>query len=404
MGAQLEVKDMRSKFKTTALALITAMSTLMVGQHASAFSDNKPSIEFSLTPFGDLGCNTSREFSPVSQPNGQDALVQLFDANFVAYGVDPYYTDGGLNSFGSEVSAGAVAECLGVTVGDIINFESVGFTQSFADTTFYGFRFELNAPAGGLDVGYHEVAIKEIAAIAPTVTLTSTTTTVIGTTPFSVTATFDQDVTGFSPLTQPGDLVVANGNLTGFTQVSDRVYILNITPSGAGDVSVTVPAAAAQSLAEQDNEVSVPLIIDNTIVADTQRAIAGFMLGRANNLASNQPGLTRFLMGDGCGAFSANTNEVAGAISGCLSQGNAWAELTSSWSGGDSYTLGTFGAHGFVNPNLIIGGMIQFDYAEDSRNNASGTGWMVGPYFVAQVPDQPLYFEGRLLYGQTDNC
>jgi outer membrane autotransporter protein len=28
---------------------------------------------------------------------------------------------------------------------------------------------------------------------------------------------------------------------------------------------------------------------------------------------------------------------------------------------------------------------------------------MVGPYFVAKLPEQPLYFEGRLLYGQTDN-
>ena len=47
--------------------------------------------------------------------------------------------------------------------------------------------------------------------------------------------------------------------------------------------------------------------------------------------------------------------------------------------------------------------MVQFDHAKDDANKASGSGYMVGPYFVAQVPDQPLYFEGRLLYGQTDN-
>ena len=28
---------------------------------------------------------------------------------------------------------------------------------------------------------------------------------------------------------------------------------------------------------------------------------------------------------------------------------------------------------------------------------------MVGPYFVAKAPEQPLYFEGRLLYGQSNN-
>ena len=168
-------------------------------------------------------------------------------------------------------------------------------------------------------------------------------------------------------------------------------------------MEITVPAAAAQDAAANDNTASNTLVIGNQIVEITQEAIAGFMLGRANNLAANQPGLTRFLQGDGCGAFSANATAGSGSINGCVSQGNAWAELTGAWSGDDSYVLGSFGAHGFVNPNLLVGGMLQFDNAEDSANNASGTGWMVGPYFVAQVPEQPLFFEGRLLYGQTDN-
>ena len=32
-----------------------------------------------------------------------------------------------------------------------------------------------------------------------------------------------------------------------------------------------------------------------------------------------------------------------------------------------------------------------------------GTGWLVGPYFAARHDTQPLYFEGRLLYRQSDN-
>jgi hypothetical protein len=164
-----------------------------------------------------------------------------------------------------------------------------------------------------------------------------------------------------------------------------------------------VPAAAALDGASNGNTTSNTVIIGNTIVEDTQAAIAGFMLGRANNLASNQPGLTRFLQGSGCGAFNADATEANGSISGCVSSGNAWADITGSWSDGSSYTLGTVGAHGFVNQNLLVGGMFQFDYAQDDANNASGTGWMVGPYFVAKAPDQPLFFEGRLLYGQSDN-
>lgn len=135
----------------------------------------------------------------------------------------------------------------------------------------------------------------------------------------------------------------------------------------------------------------------------SEKAITGFMLGRANNLASNQPGLTRFLMGDDCGSFDANATEGNASIDGCVSRGNTWAEITGSWSGGSSYTLGSFGAHSFVNPNLIVGGMVQFDYADDDANKISGRGWMVGPYFAAKHGTQPLFFEGRLLYGQTEN-
>jgi hypothetical protein len=235
---------------------------------------------------------------------------------------------------------------------------------------------------------------------SPTVTLSGGPASLTGTDPFTVTATFDEDVTGFDDLVN--DVTVTNGTVTAITG-GPSVYTLNITPTGAGDVEITVPAAAAQDAASNDNIASNTLVIGNQIVEITQEAIAGFMLGRANNLASNQPGLTRFLQGSGCGTFSANANEAAGSINGCVSQGNTWAEITGAWSGDDSYVLGSFGAHGFVNPNLLVGGMLQFDNAKDSANNASGTGWMVGPYFVAQVPEQPLFFEGRLLYGQTDN-
>jgi hypothetical protein len=235
---------------------------------------------------------------------------------------------------------------------------------------------------------------------APAVTLSGAPETLSNTDLFTVTATFDEGVTEFDDLTN--DITITNASVTTIAG-GPSVYTLTVTPTGAGDVSITAPAAAAQDAAGNDNTASNTLVVGNQIVEITQEAIAGFMLGRANNLASNQPGLTRFLMGDGCGTFNVNATEGSGSINGCVSRGNTWAEITGSWSGDNSYTLGTFGAHSVVNPNLLIGGMVQFDYAEDSANNASGNGYMVGPYFVAQVPDQPLFFEGRLLYGQTDN-
>ncbi|WP_271437439.1 Ig-like domain-containing protein, partial [Lentibacter algarum] len=98
----------------------------------------------------------------------------------------------------------------------------------------------------------------------PTVTLSSTTTTVSGVTPFTVTATFDEDVTGFTDIAN--DVTITNGAVTGITAVSASVYTLSVTPTGAGDVSISIPAAAAQDLASNPNTASTALVIvaDNT--------------------------------------------------------------------------------------------------------------------------------------------
>lgn len=232
------------------------------------------------------------------------------------------------------------------------------------------------------------------------VTLSGGPDAITGTDPFSLTATFSKNVTGFDNLAS--DVIVTNGTVTAISG-GPAIYTLTITPTGNGDVSITIPVAAAQDSVGSANSVSNTLVIGNRIAEITQEQIAGYMLGRANNLASNQPGLTRFLMGEGCGAFSASASGESGSVSGCVMRANTWAEINSSWSGNGSYTLGTIGAHSILNPNLLVGGMIQFDYADDPANNASGHGFMVGPYFVAKTPDKPLYLEGRLLYGQSDN-
>lgn len=235
---------------------------------------------------------------------------------------------------------------------------------------------------------------------APTVVLSGGPSVLTGTDPFTVTATFAEDVSGFDDLLN--DVTVANGSVTAITG-GPSVYALTISPTGAGDVSVTVPAAAAQDLAGNDNEASNTLVIGNDIVEITKERIAGFMLGRANNLAANQPLLTRFLMDGRCGSLVASGQDHAGTLNLCASGSNVWVEITRSWSNGAAYTLGTIGAHRLLSSNLLAGAMLQFDHADDGDNDASGQGWMAGPYFVAKAPEQPLYLEGRLLYGETEN-
>ncbi|MBI1493041.1 Ig-like domain-containing protein [Halocynthiibacter styelae] len=245
-----------------------------------------------------------------------------------------------------------------------------------------------------------EVTITKADTIAPSVQITGAPDEFTHTTPFTVDVGFSEDVTGFDDLA--ADLTVVNGTATNVTG-GPASYTVEVTPAGTGTVSITIPAAAAQDVAGNDNTASDTVTVGSTRVADTQKAISAFMTYRINELASNQVGLTHLQRDQGCGSFAASASEGSGSVSGCASSGNAWAALSGSWSDGQSYTLATFGAHSRISDTLLIGGMLQFDSAKQDENNASGEGWLAGPYFVAKAAGQPLFFEGRLLYGKTDN-
>lgn len=401
---------MFKKLTTTTMAVVTA-ATLLGSGPAAAFQTQGVPLNTAPngTTLGDCGVIMGQYTA-----GSIDVRVET-PAGF--YSARPIPSWGGsvmepAGTFGSTELT--ISNIQGCGILDATNFVSVGASGTFASDDYYGFSVEGTDPVSG-EYSRWEFAFTGATTTTlvsqrtqatppdttpPTVTLTSTTTTLTGTDPFSVTATFDEDVTGFEEL----DVTVTNGGVVaGSLSGGAAVYTFLVEPTGNGDVTIFVPENVAEDLAGNPNTASDVLVIGNRIVEITQEQIAGFMLGRANNLASNQPRLIRFLMGEGCGSFSANANEAAGSINGCVSQGNAWAEISGAWSGDGSYTLGTLGVHEFLNPNLLIGGMVQFDYTDDPANNASGHGWMVGPYFVAQVPDQPLFFEGRLLYGQTDN-
>jgi len=434
---------MFNKLKTTALVLTFATSLFGSGQAWALDQQPRPqaqeffnyggqlgdgsvarlpsvdgvdncSIRISVLDFvGDTTSGTPRRAWDVALGQQQNGDAQKPNRLIFASPTTTSLEGVWIGSGGAPISLARVNSCLVArglsgTASNLQQFSGPNFGTDIASVAFYGFSFDYDGQTYryGWDGVTSSRPLNPLIALpdtdAPEVTLSSETTTLSNTDPFTVTATFSEDVTGFDPISEFDDLKVEGGNLTGFTAVSATVYTLIIAPNGNDDVTITVKDGAAQDGAGIDNTVGT-FILRNTIVEDTQKLIAGFMLGRAGNLASNQPGLTRFMQGTGCGSFNANATAGSGSVDGCVSQGNVWADLNSSWSGDSSYTLGSFGAHGFVNPNLLIGGMLQLDYADDEANNISGTGWMVGPYFVAQVPDQPLFLEGRLLYGQTEN-
>lgn len=73
----------------------------------------------------------------------------------------------------------------------------------------------------------------------------------------------------------------------------------------------------------------------------------------------------------------------------------------------NSLWVGYLGSHVFINPELLVGALVQVDWS-DSNNETdgsfvNGTGWMAGPYIAAKLPDHPIYFDARAAWGQSKN-
>jgi hypothetical protein len=252
-------------------------------------------------------------------------------------------------------------------------------------------------------------ASNEVTAIfdgtAPTVSITGAPSKVNAMSSFTVTITFSENVTGFDS----GDIIATHATVDTVTG-SDAVYQARLTASGSGAVSLAVPADAAVDAASNGNIASNSVSIADFTVEETQELIASFMQTRANQLISNQPGLTGFLSGQAQGGFNVNVSRGQGQFNFASNPDYpVWMQARGAWSSNTSsksrYMFGALGSHRKVNENLLIGAMVQFDHLSEDTGMASvdGTGWMVGPYFVAKSAGQPLYFEGRLLYGETSN-
>ena len=100
----------------------------------------------------------------------------------------------------------------------------------------------------------------------PTTTITSGATNPTSSSPFSVTITFSESVTGFAL----GDITVGNGAASNFAGAGDT-YTADITPAGDGTVTVDVAAGVAVDAAGNSNTVATQYstIYDGTAPATT---------------------------------------------------------------------------------------------------------------------------------------
>ena len=83
----------------------------------------------------------------------------------------------------------------------------------------------------------------------PTVDIQGEPAAVNNTTAYNVTFEFSETVTGFVV----GDITVGNGSASNFVAVDGNTYTADITPSGAGDITIDVAANAAQDVATNNN-------------------------------------------------------------------------------------------------------------------------------------------------------
>ncbi len=171
------------------------------------------------------------------------------------------------------------------------------------------------------------------------------------------------------------------------------------------------------------------------VIQQTQQAIMEFMEHRADQMTANQPDLVARLKDRGetattplafsaYGTLSSSTSRFAtslhkvkswrksldGEVTGQAPKFDIWMQGFYSHTNTDSATshLGMvhFGADYLINPDLVVGGIVQLDWAGlDSSTSVAtvdGFGWMAGPYFVTN-PWQNIYIDGRVAYGQSYN-
>ena len=170
-----------------------------------------------------------------------------------------------------------------------------------------------------------------------------------------------------------------------------------------GDVTVTVRA-------QEEDPIMVP--------------VGQFIATRATALINNQPGLTGFLKLDGPaapgGSFTFRATDGQLALNGGFIHNSVWGKVSGAYASRESAAgntksvtksvLASFGVHRKYSEHFLAGVMLQLDLSDHDRagqvgttDTIDGTGWLSGPYFAARHGSQPLYFEGRLLYGQSDN-
>jgi hypothetical protein len=161
--------------------------------------------------------------------------------------------------------------------GDLASFNgavALSFAQGQDITDGAGNALTNTTPTGANDNSY------TLDNTAPTVALTTTATAPVSG-PFTLTATFSEDVTGFDV----SDLTVGNGAASNFAATSATVYTATITPGAGSSTTVDVASAAATDAVGNDSTAASQF----SITHDPDRTLSVSLPGVGSGTVTSAP-------------------------------------------------------------------------------------------------------------------
>ncbi|WP_231505954.1 Ig-like domain-containing protein, partial [Planktothrix serta] len=151
------------------------------------------------------------------------------------------------------------------TVSNFVTVDAKTYTFDVTPTADGTVTVDIPGAKATDTVGNNNTAATQLTRIAntvaPTVTLTSAAAATVNA-PFTVTATFSEDVTGFVDT----DITVGNGTVSNFVTVDGKTYTFDVTPTADGTVTVDIPGAKATDTVGNSNTAATQLTrIANTV-------------------------------------------------------------------------------------------------------------------------------------------
>jgi len=237
--------------------------------------------------------------------------------------------------------------------------------------------------------------------------------------PFEATITFNEDLDETRPLAL-ASLSVNHARLSGLRRINSNQFSFMVAPDGINDVVITLAAGAVQDLAGNGNEQAELTITNSGYVEETVKAIAEFMVGRGTQILGNRPDYTRLAACDRDPSGGFNLASGDSGLNGSFDASHctplsehwsAWINVAGSIADYDGnrlrFGVGQIGIQNRIRENLILGMMAQLDYAHQENDGAAsdveGTGFMVGPYAVWQVPETNSTLAVEASWGRSYN-